>query len=177
MARNVEIKARVADLPRLRARLAALAAAPPQALEQTDTFFPVPGGRLKLRRERDRAGELILYQRPDRPGPKVSAYLRMHCPDPAHLGAILGRRLGERGVVEKRRELFLVGRARVHLDEVRDLGAYVEIEVVLAAGEPAAQGEREARALLAALEVPDSALEARAYIDLLEARSFSGGAA
>jgi predicted adenylyl cyclase CyaB len=170
MARNVEIKARVADLPRLRDRVAALALGPPQALEQTDTFFPVPGGRLKLRRFGDGAGELILYQRPDRPGPRESAYFRMDCRDPADLGAILRRRLGARGVVEKRREVFLVGRARIHLDEVRDLGAYLEIEVVLDAGEPAARGEREARALLAVLDVPDSALEARAYIDLLEAR-------
>ena len=170
MARNVEIKARVADLPRLRDRVAALALAPPQALEQTDTFFPVPGGRLKLRRFADGAGELILYRRPDRPGPRESAYFRMDCRDPADLGAILRRRLGARGVVEKRREVFLVGRARIHLDEVRDLGTYLEIEVVLDAGEPAARGEREARALLAVLEVPDSALEARAYVDLLEAR-------
>jgi len=170
MARNVEIKARVADLPRLRDRVAALALGPPQALEQTDTFFPVPGGRLKLRRFGDGAGELILYQRPDRPGPRESAYFRMDCRDPADLGAILRRRLGARGVVEKRREVFLVGRARIHLDEVRDLGTYLEIEVVLDAGEPAARGEREARALLAVLDVPDSALEARAYIDLLEAR-------
>jgi adenylate cyclase class IV len=170
MPRNVEIKARVADLPRLRDRVAALALGPPQALEQTDTFFPVPGGRLKLRRFGDGAGELILYQRPDRPGPRESAYSRMDCRDPADLGAILRRRLGTRGVVEKRREVFLVGRARIHLDEVRDLGAYLEIEVVLDAGEPAARGEREARALLAVLDVPDSALEARAYIDLLEAR-------
>ena len=170
MARNVEIKARVADLPRLRDRVAALALGPPQALEQTDTFFPLPGGRLKLRRFGDGAGELILYQRPDGPGPRESAYFRMDCRDPADLGAILRRRLGARGVVEKRREVFLVGRARIHLDEVRDLGAYLEIEVVLDAGEPAARGECEARALLAVLDVPESALEARAYIDLLEAR-------
>jgi predicted adenylyl cyclase CyaB len=175
MPRNVEIKARVADLPRMRDRVVALATAPPRALEQTDTFFPVPGGRLKLRRGGDGTGELILYQRPDRPGPKESAYFRMDCPDPAGLDAILSRRLGARGVVEKRREVFLVGRARIHLDEVRDLGTYLEIEVVLADREPAAPGEREARALLAALDVPDSALEARAYIDLLESRGLSRG--
>jgi predicted adenylyl cyclase CyaB len=176
MARNVEIKARVVDLPRLRDRVAALAASPPQALEQTDTFFPVPGGRLKLRRGGDGTGELILYQRPDHRGPKVSAYFRMECRDPVDLGSILSRCLGALGVVEKRREVFLVGRARIHLDEVRGLGAFLEIEVMLAEGEPAAHGEREARALLAVLEVPDAALEARAYIDLLEARGLPLGA-
>jgi adenylate cyclase class IV len=64
----------------------------------------------------------------------------------------------------------MVGRTRVHLDEVRDLGHFLELEVVLRDGEAAADGEREAHALLAALVIPPDALLAPAYIDLLEAR-------
>jgi len=70
--------------------------------------------------------------------------------------------------VEKRRELFMVDRSRIHLDEVRGLGSFLEIEVVLGDGDTAAEGERIARELLAALGVPESALVAHAYIDLLE---------
>jgi len=129
----------------------------------------VPSGRLKLRDFGDGAGELIFYERPDRLGPKESSYARAVCAEPAAVSAVLGEALGVRGVVEKRRELFMIGRTRVHLDEVRGLGHFVELEVVLAAAEPAAEGEREAHALLAALAVPASALLAPAYIDLLEA--------
>ena len=174
-ARNVEIKARVADPAALRARVAAGAAATggvplPTVIAQRDTFFAVARGRLKLRRFDDGRGELIFYERDDTTGPKTSTYSKSPCPDAAGMEALLARALGVRGVVEKRRELFMIGRTRVHLDEVRGLGHFVELEVVLAAAEPAAEGEREAHALLAALAVPASALLAPAYIDLLEAK-------
>jgi len=81
--------------------------------------------------------------------------------------AVLARALGVRGVVDKRRELFMIGRTRVHLDEVHGLGHFLELEVVLGDAEPAAGGEREAHELLAKLGVPAAALVAPAYIDLL----------
>jgi predicted adenylyl cyclase CyaB len=73
-----------------------------------------------------------------------------------------------RGTVTKRREVFLIGRTRVHLDRVEDLGCFVELEVVLAPGEPVDEGHREVHNLLCALEVPERAPVAGAYIDLLE---------
>ena len=168
LARNVEMKARVADLSRLRVKVGSLAPAPPEALVQTDTFFVVPRGRLKLREFSDGSGELIFYELPDLAGPKESLYVRCACSDPKAVSAVLGQALGVRGVVEKRRELFMIDRSRVHLDEVRGLGSFLEIEVVLGDGDTAAEGERIARELLAALGVPESALVAHAYIDLLE---------
>jgi hypothetical protein len=59
VARNVEIKARVADPAALRARVAPLATAPAVVIGQRDTFFTVTRGRLKLRRFDDGTGELI----------------------------------------------------------------------------------------------------------------------
>jgi predicted adenylyl cyclase CyaB len=168
VARNVEIKARVADPAALRVRVAARATAPPAVLAQTDTFFRVPRGRLKLRERGDGSGELIFYERADVAGPRESRYARVACADPAALAGVLAGALGVRGVVRKRRQLFMIGRTRIHLDDVAGLGSFMEIEVVLADGEAAADGEREARALLAALEVPAAALVAPAYIDLLE---------
>jgi len=168
MARNVEIKARVGDPAALRARVASRATAPPALLRQTDTFFRVPSGRLKLRDFGDGAGELIFYERADRPGPRESSYSRAACAGPAAVGAVLGAALGVRGVVEKRREVFRLGRTRIHLDEVRGLGSFMEIEVVLEDGEATAEGERVAEALLAELEIPAAALLAPAYIDVLE---------
>jgi adenylate cyclase class IV len=168
MARNVEVKARVDDLAGLRARVASRATAPPAVLQQTDTFFVVPSGRLKLREFGAGSGELIFYQRADRTGPTESSYSRVACAEPSALAAVLGEALGVCGVVQKRREVFLLGRTRVHLDDVRSLGRFMEIEVVLEDGEPAAAGERVAQALLAELQVPVGALLAPAYIDLLE---------
>jgi predicted adenylyl cyclase CyaB len=82
---------------------------------------------------------------------------------------VLGRVLGIRGVVDKRREVFRLGASRIHLDEVRGLGSFLEIEVVLRPGDTPAEGERIARDLLATLGIPDEALVAQAYVDLVEA--------
>ena len=168
-SRNVEIKARVVDPAALRARVAALATEPPVWIGQTDTFFNVARGRLKLRRFDDGTGRLIFYERDDTTGPKISFYSMSACPDAREMEALLTRALGVRGTVEKRRELFMIGRTRVHLDEVRGLGHFLELEVVLRDGEPAADGEREAHALMAKLGVPAASLVAPAYIDLLQA--------
>jgi len=168
-SRNVEIKARVADPAALRARVAKLATESPVWIGQCDTFFTTPRGRLKLRRFDDGTGRLIFYERDDATGPKTSFYSMSACPDARGMEAVVARALGVRGVVEKRRELFMIGRTRVHLDEVRGLGHFLELEVVLTDGDSAADGEREARELLDALGVPADALLALAYIDLLEA--------
>jgi adenylate cyclase class IV len=169
MARNVEIKARVDELGAIRAKVAALASSPGEILQQTDTFFSVPEGRLKVREFPDGSGELIAYERPNQPGPKVSSYTRFACTNARDLTVTLSRVLPIRGTVVKQREMFLIGRTRVHLDRVDGLGGFVELEVVLAAGEPVENGKREAHGLLDALDIPQSALASEAYIDLLEA--------
>lgn len=168
MAKNIEIKAKVRDLEAIRVKAASLAQAPGKILEQTDTFFVVAAGRLKVREFSDGSGELIFYERPDRPGPKQSTYTQCACPNAATLTEIFRRLLPVRGVVVKKREVFLVGRTRVHLDQVDGLGFFVELEVVLSDGEPVESGEREAHALLQALEIPQAALVSEAYIDLIE---------
>ncbi len=166
MARNIEIKARASALPLVRARIQRLVASPPQVLEQTDTFFTVPRGRLKLREFADGSGELIAYDRPDQPGPKQSVYFRWPCADARAATGALAAVLPVRGVIRKRREVFLMGRTRIHLDDVERLGCFVELEVVLCDGESADAGEQVARHLLATLEIPETALVPCAYIDL-----------
>lgn len=168
VARNIEIKARVADLSSIRARAASLASGPAQVIDQVDTFFVPARGRLKVRAFADGSGELIAYERPDGQGPKQSAYTRVECRDAAALSAALARVLPLRGVVVKRRELFLAGRTRIHLDVVENLGCFVELEVVLGADESPERGHQEARDLIASLQIPDTAFVAEAYIDLLE---------
>jgi predicted adenylyl cyclase CyaB len=171
MARNVEIKARVASLAALQPRVAALAQHGPEQIEQDDTFFHCAHGRLKLREFADGHGELIAYQRPDTHGPKTSDYLITPTHDPASLRTALARALGEAGRVKKQRVLFLVGRTRVHLDHVDGLGEFMELEVVLRDGEPAASGVDEAHALLMQLGVQPASLIAGAYIDLINANA------
>jgi adenylate cyclase class IV len=169
MARNVEIKAAVGDFGPIMALLASLSPAPGETLWQEDTFFACRRGRLKLRTFTPTAGELIYYERPDEAGPKTSDYHVTPTAEPDRLGAILGAALGVIGVVRKRRRVRLIGRTRVHLDEVEGLGRFVELEVVLGDGELAEAGMREAQHLMAALGIRPEQLVSQAYVDLLPA--------
>lgn len=166
MARNIEIKARIASVQALLPRAQALADGQAQLIEQDDTFFQAPHGRLKLRVFADGSGELIAYERADDVQARASDYVRVPVADPDALREALARALGERGRVRKRRWLLLAGRTRIHLDEVQGLGDFLELEVVMREGEPDAQGVAIAEALMQALGLAQAPRLAGAYLDL-----------
>jgi predicted adenylyl cyclase CyaB len=167
MARNVEIKAWMHHRSDVEQRAAALADGPPQRVRQDDTFFGRANGRLKLRRLEANLGELISYSRADAAGPRTSDYEITRTTDPDGLAKVLGRAYPVLGRVIKQRTLYLVGRARIHLDEVDQLGDLMELEVVLTENEPEEHGVHEAHELMAALGITDADLVDRAYVDLL----------
>ena len=171
MGRNVEIKARLAAPERVRERVLALADSGPDVLEQADTFFVTEHGRLKLREFPNGHGELIYYERPDCSEPRESQCRIYSAPDSNTLHKVLADAMEVRGVVRKRRELFMVGQTRIHLDDVEGLGAYLELEVVLTEGQSWEEGGEIAKSLLQNIEIPPEAMVDRAYIDLLDARA------
>jgi predicted adenylyl cyclase CyaB len=170
MPRNIEIKARIENLELLAAELATFADQGPTEIQQDDTFFNCESGRLKLRAFSPNEGELIFYRRADQAGPKESFYVRSASQAPDSLRDALSLAYGESGRVKKLRLLYLVGRTRVHLDIVEDLGQFIELEVVLQDTEPASTGEREARQLMQRLGIAPSQLIDAAYVDLLRER-------
>ena len=165
--RNVEIKARASDFERQLSKAAELCDAGPERILQQDTFFQCEKGRLKLRRFSESEGELIFYERPDDAGPAESRYMRSPTGDPGSLKELLARSLGTLGSVVKTRTIFLVGRSRLHFDEVEGLGRFIEIEVVLQPGEGREAGVAVARRLIDDLGISEDDLVDRAYIDLL----------
>jgi predicted adenylyl cyclase CyaB len=167
MARNVEIKARTPDLATLRKRVAEVSDSGPELLVQRDTFYVVPKGRLKLREFGDGTAELIFYERPDKIGPKTSKYTRTQIADAASMRELLGQILETKAVVSKRREVFLTDRTRIHLDEVDDLGTFMELEVALTENELDSDGKRAAFVLMDRLGVRQEDLIEQAYVDLL----------
>ena len=168
MAHNIETKARAADFER-QCRLAAAAAdGEAEVLHQRDVFFHVPKGRLKLRYLRPDFGQLVSYERPDQEGPKSSKYELFSTHDPARLEITLAGSLPIRGVVEKKRTLYMVGQTRIHCDEVAGLGQFLELEVVMRQGQTVEDGEAVARDLMQRLEIEPGHLIDAAYMDLLE---------
>jgi adenylate cyclase class IV len=168
--RNIEIKARIGSVEALLPRACALAGSEAQVIDQDDSFFRVPMGRLKLRVFADGSGELIHYHRPDAGDAKASDYVRVPAPDPDALREALTRANGLLGRVRKRRWLLLVGATRIHLDRVEGLPDHMELEVVLQDGQSDEEGAAIAEALMQDLGLADAPRVAGAYLDLLAAK-------
>jgi len=168
MARNIEIKARIESVAAVTPRAAALADQGPFELEQDDTFFACASGRLKLRILSAGEGQLVFYRRPDQAGPKESFYVIAPTAAPDTLREVLVLAYGTTGRVRKHRTVFLVGRTRIHLDQVENVGHFLELEVVLGDDETAEAGIAVAHALLAQLGISSEQLVEGAYLDLLQ---------
>jgi predicted adenylyl cyclase CyaB len=165
--RNLELKARYPDLARARAAVAQLGARPGGTEEQTDTFFPVPHGRLKLREIADQPAYLISYDRPDRTGQRLCNYHLSPVAEPGSLKALLAAALGVRGEVRKRREIHFWHNVRIHLDDVAGLGRFVEFEAVLGPDDDEAIARDRLDHLCRVLRIAPSDHLAPAYADLL----------
>lgn len=167
MARNVEIKAKARDATRLRQLIEALPVSSREVLSQEDTFFHAGPGRLKLRRFSAGRGQLIRYGRADEKGPKVSSYSILETNQPDVVLKSLSGRYEIQGTVRKKREVYIVGQTRIHLDDVEGLGSFVEFEYVLCEGQDAREGKEFIKALMARLGIGAEDLVKGAYIDLL----------
>ena len=170
MEKNVEIKARIPSLefPKLKERVSGLADGESVVLNQVDSFFVSKKGRLKLREFSDGKAELLYYERQDVTGPKTSFYTRIEIDSAVEMKALLISTNGLQGVVAKRRELFFVGRTRIHLDEVETLGTFLELEVVLDESETSTAGMAIADELMARLQIIPEQLISNSYFDLLD---------
>ena len=165
--RNIELKARCPDLDAARETARGLGADFGGVLEQRDTYFVVPRGRLKLRQTVGRGAELVAYARENAAAVRGSDYRLVAVPDPAGLLGALGASLGIRGDVVKTRELWMWRRVRIHLDRVERLGTFLEFEAVLEPGEADAVGHAKIATLREVLHVRDADLIGASYSDLL----------
>lgn len=166
---NLELKARIASLEAAEARARASGLQFRVILPQVDTYFRVADGRLKLREQKGGPSELIYYERSEDTSERLSTYHTEPVADPARLVQLLSRALGILAVVAKERHLYFYRGARVHLDEVRGLGLFVEFEV------PAdAQGTEEIMKELRQLfGIGEADVIKNSYSDMIIGESFS----
>jgi predicted adenylyl cyclase CyaB len=164
---NIEFKAKVQDCDGIRNRLEKISEKDAVKIFQEDIFFNAVRGRLKLRTFSDGKGELIYYLRNDAASPRRCDYAIFNTDAPETLKNILELSLGIRGVLKKNRLLYLVGNTRIHLDEVENLGLFIEIEVVLDPEQTENDGKAIADNLIAELKIDKKDLIDVAYIDLL----------
>ena len=173
---NIELKAADADPVATQRACRELGAVDGGLLVQRDTYFAVPRGRLKLREDLEQGtGELIFYLRAHESGLRSSSYWRAPAGDPGALGSLLAAEHGVAGIVTKRRRLYLHRNVRIHLDDVAGLGAFIELESVLAAPGEESPAEAEALAeVVAALGLAARETIAGGYLELQAGRAGSG---
>lgn len=96
---------------------------------QKDTYFNVENGRLKLR-EGKIENYLIHYERNDKEGPKESKVTLFNIDPNSNIKEILSKALGVKVTVDKKREIYFIGNVKFHIDNVKNLGNFIEVEAI-----------------------------------------------
>jgi len=167
MPLNVEIKARCADPSAVRKYLLDHDARFLGTDHQVDTYFQVPRGRLKLR-QGNIENALIHYDRPDQEGPKSSKVTLFPVTEGDTLCHLLDHALGIWAVVDKQREIYFIRNVKFHIDTVKGLGGFVEIEAIDKDGSISQNAlEKDCRFYMHAFGIGDEDLLSKSYSDML----------
>lgn len=165
--KNVEIKARYTTPDTIRSILNTHGADFKGTDHQTDTYFETAAGRLKLR-EGTIENNLIFYHRPDTTAPKRSDIHLVPIQETEAMKALLKAALEVRITVKKKREIYFIDNVKFHIDEVENLGSYVEIEAIDENGTmDAAALHEQCRHYMDLFEIDEEDLVAPSYSDLL----------
>jgi len=126
---NIEFKAELRNLAAARQQCRLLGARRDATLVQRDTYYRMADGRLKKRETQGQPTHWVYYHRPDRVSPRMSNYTIL-------TDAQAKRRWGTRSLrpwlkVEKSREVWIVDDVRIHLDDVGELGTFIEFEALV----------------------------------------------
>ena len=131
---NFEFKAKTSTLEDLENKLLELNPLFIGEDHQTDTYFNVSSGRLKLR-EGNIENSLIYYERHNTADAKQSdVLLYKHAADKT-LKEILIKTKGVKVIVEKSRKIYFIDNVKFHFDTIRGLGTFIEVEAIDNTGE------------------------------------------
>jgi predicted adenylyl cyclase CyaB len=130
--KNIEIKYQIEDREEIYQHLLLI----PEVKKiwirnQIDTYFNITAGRLKLRIETGGSSQLIYYNRTNTNEARPSLYEIYETNNPANLLKILKNLLTINSVVKKNRILLQYKNVRIHLDRVKDLEDFLELESVV----------------------------------------------
>lgn len=165
---NFEIKARTNRPDQIREYLISHGAEFKGTDYQTDTYFSVRSGRLKLR-QGNIENNLIYYERSDEAGPKQSGFQLFPVADAGVLKDMLAKAIGIKTVVQKQREIYFIANVKFHIDTLEGLGNFVEIEASnrTEPSTPAEKLEQQCRFYMEALGIREADLLQGSYSDML----------
>ena len=164
---NIELKAWCEHPERIRDILTKKNAIYKGIDNQKDTYFKVTNGRLKMR-EGNIEYSLVHYDREDISGPKRSDVLYYHPRKEDLVKQQLQKAVGTLVIVNKKREIYYIDNIKFHIDEVEELGSFVEIEAIDKIGNIGAEKLYEqCREYLLLFQINDEDLINNSYSDML----------
>ena len=166
--KNLEIKLQL-DQERFNNLAAQLAPYYSETLYQTDTYFETKHDRFKLREENGKTPYLIRYQRPDLEEAKQSNYLFYPVNNVDLFLSVIGDSLKEELKIKKQRAIYFPKpHIRVHLDQIEDLGNFLEIEIILSNTAPLSVAKTEMLELENWLNITNLSKISLGYRELLQ---------
>ena len=168
MALNIEIKANCAKPSQIILRIKNMDILFLGEDFQTDTFYRVPRGRLKIRESTlSEKYSLIPYFRDNTSGPKDSYYSLIDLNNPEQVKDLFEKMFSILCVVRKRRLIYIYKNVRIHLDHVEGLGDFIELEAVITSKKQQKDAQSILNFLMKEFNIQDNDLITNSYADLL----------
>jgi predicted adenylyl cyclase CyaB len=164
---NIEIKAYYEWTPGTYDILKDIGATFQKVEMQTDHYYGVNGGRLKIRERSPGDPQLIQYFRDDEKGPKLSKYALVTLRNMKVVKKKMEEEHGISGVVKKHREIWLWQDVRIHFDQVDNLGNFIEFEAVIQEEAEQEANEKKVKELMKVFGIKEKDLVKGSYVDLL----------
>ena len=137
MPTNLELKIKLKSFRKTKEILNRIEAEDRGVLNQKDIYYSVPQGLLKLRIENEKES-LIYYNRNEKGKTRWSEYDFLKFIDGGG-GEFFKRIFKMEVTVQKKRELYYYDDTRIHLDNVKSLGNFLELETLVVNGKTDAQ--------------------------------------
>ena len=163
MPKNLEIKVKLSSHKEVKAILKKNKIYLEELLIQKDIYYKVDKGILKLRIENDKQ-TLIFYDRNEKSKKRWSDYHLLEI-NKTDGNKYLKRFLDVLTIVNKKRELYLYNNTRIHLDYVKNLGYFLELETKVVKG--LRDAESRFNYLLDLLDLRDKKEIRASYKDLM----------
>jgi predicted adenylyl cyclase CyaB len=174
MNTNLEIKVTVKNIKEIESKLENYSF---EKLHQRDIYINHPNGRLKLREYKSGIQQLIFYKRNDDININKSLFkIHTYKTHDRFIEAYKNFRKyrGIIGEVEKERKYYRIGTCRIHLDRVKDLGDFVEIESVVKDEKKIKEKIKEINDIIVNfLEVKQDDKISHSYIDLIKSKKLN----
>lgn len=165
MPLNLEIKVKVESHSKIIRKLKELNAEYCGVLKQKDVYFNIKYSLLKLRIENGNESVIFYNREESKSKTRWSDYSILHLKNNDGEN-FFSKLFNIEAVVEKKRQLYIFDNTRIHLDTVKNLGKFIELETIVVKNKKVA--ERRFNFINNYLELNKSEEIRKSYKNLLE---------